>query len=338
MPGFAASLFRYAVAAALLGLVGSPTRAQAQQLQDIVIALPAYSLSFSFEFIAEDIGLYEKHGLRVKSIVLPGVGAINGVISGSTEFGVSSSISLTRAAAHGQKLLAIAETTDHAIVQIVLRKDLVPGFDATAPLEKRALLLRGKTIAVDAINSLIHAYVRMLAKRAGFSQDDIHVAVMQPPNMEAALEAKQIDGFAMSPPWPEKPVLEGTAVMIASGPDGEPADLLPFANNVILTRPETCEKRRALCEGVGQAASEAVRYVKDNPVETLAILKKHFPTLDDKLLAASFDVIRKITPVPPTMTREGIENADILNIDAGLMQPDEKLKSYDDLFTNKYVH
>src|SRR5665213_1187082 len=62
MPGFAASLFRYAVAAALLALAGSPTRAQAQQLQDIVIALPAYSLSFSFEFIAEDMGLYEKHG------------------------------------------------------------------------------------------------------------------------------------------------------------------------------------------------------------------------------------------------------------------------------------
>ena len=28
---------------------------------------------------------------------------------------------------------------------------------------------------------------------------------MQPPNMEAAFEAHQIDGFAMSPPWPEKP-------------------------------------------------------------------------------------------------------------------------------------
>src|ERR1700688_246290 len=117
MPAFAASVPRLAVAALCLAFALAPSRAAAEELRDVVMALPAFSLSFSFEYIAEDMGLYEKHGLRVKNIVLPGVGSINGVISGSAEFGVASAISLTRAAAHGQKLLAIAETTDHAIVQ-----------------------------------------------------------------------------------------------------------------------------------------------------------------------------------------------------------------------------
>ncbi len=319
----------FLVLAALPALAAEPV--------PVIFALPAFSLSFSFEYLAEDMGLFSKRGLQVRQVVLPGVGSINGVISGSAEFGVSSATSLTRAAAHGQKLLAIAETTDRIIVQVVLRKELAQKFDAKMPFAQRGALLRGRTIAVDSINSLIHAYVRLMAARAGFSADEIKIAVMQPPNMEAAFDSHQIDGFAMSPPWPEKPVLEGTAVMIASGPDDEPADLVPFANNVILTRPDTCEKKKPLCLAIGQASAEAMRFMKEHPAELLALLKKRFPTLDDKLLAASFEVIRKITPVPPLVSEKGLDNAELYNVESGLMKPEEKLKSYAGLYTDEYV-
>ena len=187
------------------------------------MALPAFSLSFSFEYLAEDMGLYQKRGVRVRQIVLPGVGSINGVISGSADFGIASATSLTRAAARGQRLLAIAMTTDRLIVQVVLRKDFAKGFDPAASFAERGLLVKGRTIAVNSISSLIHAYVRLMAARAGFSADEVKIAVMQPPNMEAAFESKQIDGFAMSPPWPEKPVLAGSAVMIAKQARRRPA-------------------------------------------------------------------------------------------------------------------
>jgi NitT/TauT family transport system substrate-binding protein len=311
--------------------------AQAAEPADVVMALPAFSLSFSFEYLAEDLGIYEKHGVRVKQVVLPGVGSINGVISGSADFGVASATSLTRAAARGQRLLAIAMTTDRLIVQVVLRKDLAKGFDPSGSFAKRGLLLKGRTIAVDSINSLIHAYVRLMAVRAGFSPDEMNIAVMQPPNMEAAFEAKQIDGFAMSPPWPEQPVLEGSAVMIASGPDGDPADFVPFANNVILARPETCARHKPVCDAVGHASAEAMQFLKDHPDDVLTVLKKRFPTLDDRLLAVSFEVIRKITPVPPLVSTKGLENAELFNIESGLMTPQEKLKSYDGLYTDAYV-
>jgi ABC-type nitrate/sulfonate/bicarbonate transport system substrate-binding protein len=328
------SLFRLA-ALSLLLLPGCA--AGAAEPIDVVMALPAYSLSFSFEYLAEDLGFYEKHGVRMKQVMLAGVGSINGVISGSADFGVSAGTSLTRAAARGQKLLAIALTIDRPIVQVVLRSDLAKGFDPASPFAKRGLLLKGRTIAVDSIGSLIHAYVRIMAVRAGYNPDDLKIAPMQPPNMEAAFAAHQIDGFAMSPPWPEKPVLEGTAVMIASGPDGEPADYVPFANNVILTKPETCAKRTSVCEAVGQASREGMMYLRDHPADALAVLKKRFSTLDDKLLAASFDVIRKITPMPPFVTAQGLANAERFNVEAGQMKDEEKLKSYDGLFTDAYV-
>ena len=117
------------------------------------MAVPVVGLAFSLSYLADDLHLWEKHGVRMKTVEISGIGAMNSVISGSTDFTQSSGSAITRAAARGQRLLTIVETLDRPSVQVVLRKDLAAGFDPKAPLEKRAQALRGKTIAVDAINS-----------------------------------------------------------------------------------------------------------------------------------------------------------------------------------------
>jgi len=330
---------KIAIAALLFGAVAMPARADEVKPTDITLVNPAISLSFSAAYLAEDLGIFAMHGLRVKMIEIPGVGAINAVISGSAEFAQPSSLSLTRAAAHGQRLLAIAETSNKPIIQVALRKELAEagGFDPKASFEKRAALLRGRTIAVDATGSLIHAYALLMAKRAGIDANSVQIAFMQPPNMIAAFQSKQIDGYAMSPPWPLIPVVQGTAVMIASGPDGEPADLEPFANNVVVTKPETCQQRRPLCQAVGTSFVEAEAYIADHPSDALELLKKRFSTLDGQVLAAAFEAIRKISPNPPLVSKKGMENAEIFNIDAGLMKPEEKLATYDGLSTDEFV-
>lgn len=331
------------LAAALAASVGfvAMTAASADEAKPIpvVLANPAISLSFSASYLADDLGYFKANGLDVKMMLLPGVAAFNAVISGSADFAQPSAITLTRAAAKGQRLLAIAETSNRPIIQVALRKDIATagGFDPKAPFEKRAALLRGHTIAVDATGSLIHGYVLLMAKRAGIDTNGMQIAFMQPPNMLAAFQSKQIDGFAMSPPWPEVPVAQGDAVMLASGPDGEPADLEPFTNNVVVTQPATCQQRRALCEGMGRAFSAAEAYIHDHPDEALALLKKRFATLDDKVLALAFDTIRKISPSPPRVDAKGLDNAEVFNIDAGLMKPEDKLASYDGLYTDEFV-
>lgn len=328
-----------ALAIAVVAAGAAPVRAEEAKLADVVLANPAISLSFTAAYVAQDLGIFAKHGLQVKMIEVPGVGAINAVISGSADFAQPSSLSLTRAAAKGQRLLAIAETSNKPIIQVALRKEIAEagGFDPKAPFATRAALLRGHTIAADATGSLIHAYVLLMAKRAGLNANDIQIAFMQPPNMIAAFAAKQIDGFAMSPPWPLIPVMQGGAVMLASGPEGEPADLDPFANNVVVTRPETCQQRRPLCVGMGGAFVEAEAYLHDRPAEALQLIKKRFVALDEKVLAAAFETIRKISPSPPLVSKEGMENAEIFNVDAGLMKPEDKLGSYDGLSTDEFV-
>ena len=195
----------------------------------------------------------------MKTVAITGIGAINSVISGSSHFAQASASSFGRASARGQKLIAIATTIDRPFAQIVLRKEIAEagGYDAKSPLEKRGALLKGRTIAVDSINSMIHAYVRLVAARSGVNPDDIRVAPMAPASMLAAFQSKQIDGYAMSLPWPQKAVQDGEALLIASGPDGEPGDMIPFGHNLIVTKQETCEKRKALCMAMGQSIKDA---------------------------------------------------------------------------------
>src|SRR6185295_2269061 len=172
-----------AVLAAILsaaGAIGLAAPARAQSAEEIVLADPAFSLTFSAGYIASDLGLWQKHGIHVKTVAITGIGAINSVISGSSQFAQASASSFGRASARGQKLIALATTIDRPFAQIVLRNEFATagGFDPKAPLGKRGALLKGRTIAVDSINSMIHAYVRLIAARAGFSPDEIRIAPM----------------------------------------------------------------------------------------------------------------------------------------------------------------
>ena len=322
----------------ILGLATAPLAAQ-PALEDIIISMPNFTFTSTPNLIAEELGLWARHGLRVKIIQIAGVGATNAVIAGSADFVQAGGSTLTRAAARGQRLLAIANTAERNVVAITMRKEIAEaaGFDAKSPLEKRAQALRGKTFGVGSINANPHAYLLAVAARGGVKPDELRVTALEGNAMWAAFQSKQIDGYAMSLPWPQKAVQDGEALLIASGPDGEPGDMIPFGHNLIVTKQETCEKRKTLCMAMGQSIKDATAFIKTKSDEAFALLKKRFPTLDDKLLKASFVALQKVTPSPPVVSRAIIENSEKFNVDAGLLKADEALKSYDGLFTNEFV-
>src|SRR5262249_12192837 len=247
---------------------------------------------------------------------------------------------LTRAAARGQRMLGIVGSLNRPVIQIVLRKEVATaaGFDPKAALDKRMQALRGHTIAVDSINSVIHAYVLLLARRAGYNPNDIRIAPMAPNSAMAAFQTKQVDGFAMSMPWPLQPVLDGSAVVIASGADGDPADMYPFGHNVFVAKPETCERRKSACVKLGKAMTEAIARSgspavvgarSDQRGVAVGVPRRRFGVWDETRRGGGFAETRRAPPRPPVVTQADLENAEIYNIGAGLLKPEEKLKFYD---------
>ena len=72
----------------------------------------------------------------------------------------------------------------------------------------------------------------------------------------------------------------------------------------------------------------------------VAFIRLDFPPaqrLVAQQLAAGLAEIRKGTPRPPAVTKADLENSELYNIGAGLLKPEEKLKSYDGLYTDEYV-
>src|SRR3954466_5186468 len=108
--------------------VATPLPAQ-PKLEEGVMAVPVVGLAFSLGYLADDLNLWEKHGVRIKTVQISGIGAMNAVIAGSADFTQSSGSAVTRAAARGQKLLGIVGTINRPSVQIILRKDVAAGFD-----------------------------------------------------------------------------------------------------------------------------------------------------------------------------------------------------------------
>ena len=89
--------------------------------------------------------------------------------------------------------------------------------------------------------------------------------------------------------------------------------------------------------GMGQAMKDATAFIKTKPDEAFALLKKRFPTLDDKLLKPASTNCARSRRRRRWSARPIIENSEKFNVDAGLLKADEKLKSYDGMFTNEYV-
>jgi len=319
-------------------LAGGSVHAQAPE--ETTLAVPALSLTFSSTFLAEELGLWEKEGLRVKISTVAGVGAANAVLAGSVDFSPVSSPTLVRADARGQKLYAIAQLLDRMPLEAVLRKDvaekagIVPGM----PIEKRGQALRGKRMAVDSVNTINHLVLKYLARKGGLDPEkDLTVTPMQPPNMIAALKSGAIDGFLMSMPWPVMASRDGTAVTLMSIPRGDLAELTPFSFIVVVTRGGFCDAKASVCRRLVAGYKRALVLMQDRPADAVAALRKKFDKTDPAVLAEAFELVRAASSRTGLIPEAGLKRALDFQVEAGVMKADEKLPPLAELYTNKFT-
>ena len=272
--------------------------AQAQDI-NIVMALPSPTLTFSSAFLAEDAGFYKKEGLKVSTVTIVGVGSANAVIAGSADFTIGTGPVFLRAAARGQRLFAIANLIDRPLVELVLRKDVADaaGITDATPFAERAKALKGKTIGIQGVGSIIHAWERLVAHRGG-----LDVEKGRPHCADGA--ARHAGGAGDQG---DRRLLDLAAVHDPGGGEGP--------SHHARERPARCARPAAvrLWAGLHQARHLAPRTATnalasrarspaptgsflDKPAEALAILKKRFDKMDQEVLVAAWKEWRRPTP------------------------------------------
>ena len=311
------------IAAALL-----PQAGRTQELKKVVLALPTSTLTFSAAFLAEDAGYFKDEGLAVSMPVLVGVASVNAVINGSADFTIGTGPVFLRAAAHGQRLLAIANIEDRPMIELVLRKDVYEELKVRddMTLAEKGRLLKGKTIAIQGVGSIVHAWARFVAARGGLDPEtDMRIAPMDPPAMLPALKTKAVDGFTTSMPYTTDAIVDGDAMMLASAPLGAAPDILPFAAGLVVTNPKTCDADRDKCVRVMRALGRAVAFIRDKPDQALGIVRHRFKTMNPVSLEKAWRVVAAAHSKDMRVTAKSLENSETINVEAKLLDPKDRV-------------
>ena len=275
----------------------------------------------------------------MKVVYIAGVGATNAVIANSADFAMSSASSITRAYARGQKLVALATPIDQSGQDVVVRKDIAEAahFDPNAPLSTRARILKGRTIAIGDIGTIPDVVLRVVAKSAGVAPDQMVITPMHTPEFLAAFARHAIDGFSGEPPAIQQVVLNGTGAIVSDAAKGEPTEFSPVAGTLLVARADFCAAHRPICEKMVRGFVEAARIIRNQPAETLAIMKARYGSYDDKVLRAAYEMEKAMTPEPSVTTAKELENGVLMSIAAGFLKPEEKLADYSALIDNDFV-
>ncbi|MBN9427196.1 MAG: ABC transporter substrate-binding protein [Burkholderiales bacterium] len=324
------------IAALALALCSTTARADVEQT---TLAIPTLSLTFSAAYVAYDKGFWKDEGLDVKILSIAGVGAANAVLAGSVDFANTTGSAATRAVARGQPMLAVANTLDKIQIEIVVSKAYAEKMRLSPadPPEKRLLALKGAKIAVDAPNSVVHAYVRYAARKAGMqSERDFTVAPMQPPAMMQALRTGQVDGFAMSRPWTSMARREG-AVTLVSSPAGELSELNPFPYNLFVTRADFCQTKPSVCRKMLAGLQKALTYMHEQPKEAMALLRTRFDKTEPDLFEDAFKGTLASTPRTPEVKEIGFVRAQDFLVASGLITEQEKVSNLAQLYNNSWM-
>lgn len=327
---------RSLAAAALAGCVvaaASPSRAENEKTS---IAMPILTVTFTPVYVALDAGFWKKAGLDVTLHDIAGLGATNAMLAGSTDFTVHSGPSLIRGNIRGQKMVAIALMASGVAFEISMRPEAARGITMAVPLAERARSLKGKKIAVDTPNTIIHAFLRYIARKGGVDPErEIVVSSMHAPAQLAAIKSGALDGAVFVFPFTKTSQREGN-VLVASGITDVP-ELLPFASADTATRPEFCDKNVSICEKLCAGYAEAHVFIQDRPAQALDILRKRMPDVHPDDLKGSFEQMQKTTPRSIRMSEEGLAHAQELMVIGGMIKEEEKLPSFSAIYTNKFI-
>jgi ABC-type nitrate/sulfonate/bicarbonate transport system substrate-binding protein len=307
----------------------------------VSLALPVVSLTVAPTYIADEMGYWKEQGLDMKFPYIAGVGSNNALTAGSVDFAYTSGPTMIRGNARDQKTVAIATTLNRVQLEVVLSKAAAQaaGITAGSPMEKKAQALKGRTMAVDSVNSVVHSFLRYVARKGGVDPErDIKITSMQGPAALAAIKGGSIDGFTMSLPWPLIPVHDGTAIRLASGPRGDFPDLQPFAYITVVARPDYCGKNPSICERLVAGFAKALPYMREHPKESMEILKKRIPSnMSPEVFAEAYELVRLSTPASPRVEPPSLAKAQDYMIATGMMKEEERLPSVEKVINNTFV-
>jgi NitT/TauT family transport system substrate-binding protein len=274
------------------------------------------SISFTYApfYVAEDAGLFKKHGVGLDMVQVQGSSpAAAATIAGSMQFFIGIPQTAARPIAKGEKLAIFANVTKEYGSNIVVSKEWAEKHKLTAamPIEQRLDTIKGIRIAGWTPGSSSDLFVRYIAARKGWNaeKDLTILPIGGSAPMLAAMEQKRIEGFALSSPTADQAVQKFGAFILYNGAKGEWAPLRgsPYITLIGNTDWLASAPGKATAVALYRGLAEAMKFMREKPAETRAIVRKRLASFDEAAFEAGYAASLTTIPETPRLTVKDAE-------------------------------
>jgi NitT/TauT family transport system substrate-binding protein len=242
--------------------------------------------------VAEDAGLFARHGLEVETTNIGGRTATAGLLAGEYPLVITSGAEVIGAGMAGGDVVSVAVALNTLDTSIWTR-------DVREPAD-----LRGKRVGVTQLGDSTEFAARFAARRWGLDPNaDLQIVqVGQPPERLAALESGAVDATVLQPPLTtraRKLNLTKLADVASLG--------LDYQHTVVIsTKKRLAEDPEPVARFV-RAWTEALYYYRANPEPARASVGKFMRIDDAEALAETYTHYRGLYVVPPYPTLKGLQ-------------------------------
>jgi NitT/TauT family transport system substrate-binding protein len=289
---------RYKLAAIIgIGLAACIAAVRPIQAQSSTITAfyTAHVVSMAPMWIANETGLFKKHGADVRLVYI-GSGPIGttSILSGEADIGIIGGFAPIRAILGGAKDLVIIGQSKRAMVGAIVGRKEIAGVQE----------LKGKRLGIDRIGSNPDMYTQAALSRFQIDplKDLSYVQMGSTSQGIPALKAGSIDAFTTTPPYDLfaqrlgfKVILDITALKI------------PFAATVLLSTRTTVVRKQAEIAKFARAYAEAIHTFLTNPAVAAKVVQKYTKVEDREILTHSMAAEGKAMEPSLQVDPKGIE-------------------------------
>lgn len=334
---------RLTMAAAISAAVLLPGSANAQQA--VRIGMGAPTLSFLPLWSARALDTFKAEGLTATVSALPGgdASALAALDSGDIDLAAVGPEAVLRADAKGQPFQIVYTLMSKVTLQLVMSPSFLEkaGVKPSDPLAKRLTSLKGAIVGVTALAGAQEFAARWLAAKGGLDpKNDVKAAqVGSPVAVQAAMEAKRIDAFVLSPPEGYLAEKAGTGTIMAALGDDFP--LLAHQPYLVLAvKTPVSEQTADLIVKTAKALQIASKAAIDKPDDTAAAIQKQFfAKAQPEAIVAALKAMNSGVSGGGKLDVEGMQNTLTFAKEVGTIYGKEfdAKTSEGELWTNRYV-
>ena len=269
---------RLSLCAMLLGILCFASHTHGQD--KVRLGLSSVSALHSAVWVAEQKGLFRKHGIDAEVIVVGqgGTAGISALLANDIQMTSSAGDSLVNASLHGGETVMIAGVVNKGLQRIITRPEIKSPAD-----------LKGKRVGVTRIGAVSHSVLLMILRRWNMSPTDIQVMqVGTSPNMLASLDKGGLDAAVLTIPSMFVAEDRGYKVLL----DLADTDIYYLQTMLATTRSHIRSNRDKVSRFL-KGYLEGIAFFKQNRKESLEVVKKklRISTEQERNLERSFDLL-----------------------------------------------